>query len=55
MRIEVLDLFDGHLVIASDFHVRPQLTKKLDEIIGKGVIVIYNEKHETEVRLIRRY
>ena len=39
------DLFEGDLIIPMDLHLRAHLAKVLDEVVGKGVVIVDDQKH----------
>ena len=39
------DLFQGNLIVAMDLHLRAHLAKVLDEVVGKGVVIVDDQKH----------
>jgi len=43
---ECFDLLNGQLVVAMDFHLGTQFSKVLDEVVGKGIVVVENEYHD---------
>ena len=41
--LEIAKFFHRHGIIPQHFHLRSQLAKILDEIVGKGIVVIDND------------
>jgi hypothetical protein len=39
------DLFQSDLIIPMDLHLRAHLAKVLDEVVGKGVVIVDDQKH----------
>jgi hypothetical protein len=39
------DLFQRDLIIPMDLHLRAHLAKVLDEVVGKGVVIVDDQKH----------
>jgi hypothetical protein len=45
VRLHPGNIIQRDLVIAMNLHLRPHLAKILDEVVGEGVVVIYDQKH----------
>lgn len=39
------DFIDGNFVIADDLHIGTQLAQVLDEVVGEGIVIIYDQQH----------
>ena len=45
IRLLFSDLFKRDLVISVDLHLRAHLAEVLDEVVGKGVVVVDDQEH----------
>ena len=48
-RIEGSQFVQRDLVVAEDANVRAKFAEVLDEVVGKGVVVIYQYKHSKDL------
>ena len=40
IRMKGIDLDNRRLIVASDFYVRPQFAKILDQVVGEGIVIV---------------
>jgi hypothetical protein len=54
-RVEGNELVYRHLVITEDFDIRAEFAEILDEVVGKGVIVIDEDEHKVFLSRVTSY
>ena len=48
---QAFQFLDGYLVIAANYHFRTQFSQVLDQVVGKGIVVIQDKNHNLPYKL----
>jgi len=52
LRLHRLNFVDRDLIVAPNFHLRAKFSEILDEVVGKGIVIVENEDHGIVQRLV---